>query len=174
VCNQFVQSVRPPGKHLVGNRRRVVFVFACCAEPEPELEPETVKKPEPEPEPEPLWSLSGSASLLQTVPYPRLSKSCWCSVGLMAISRLQSLLFKSVTNRQQHGPSLAACEVQAARYTASWYRKSVPLFTSETFSSATYNFSAARGRREFEEKTFPWQSPHNTVVCNPLSYSYQV
>jgi len=42
-----VQSVRPPGKHLVGNRRRVVFVFACCAEPEPELEPEpeTVKKP---------------------------------------------------------------------------------------------------------------------------------
>jgi len=34
VCNQFVQS----GKHLVDNRRRVVFVFACCAGPEPELE----------------------------------------------------------------------------------------------------------------------------------------
>jgi len=37
VCNQFVQSVHPPGKHLVDNRRRVVFVFACCAGPE--LEP---------------------------------------------------------------------------------------------------------------------------------------
>ena len=58
VCNQFVQSVHPPGKHLVDNRRRVVFVFACCAGPE--LEPEPVKNPEPEP----LWSLSGSASLV--------------------------------------------------------------------------------------------------------------
>ena len=43
MCNQFVQSVHPPGKHLVDNRRRVVFVFACCAGPE--LEPEPVKKP---------------------------------------------------------------------------------------------------------------------------------
>ena len=49
MCNQFVQSVRPPGKHLVDNRRRVVFVFACCAGPEPEPRTgtgtETSKKP---------------------------------------------------------------------------------------------------------------------------------
>jgi len=55
----------PPGKHLVDNRRRVVFVFACCAGPEPEpgLEPEPVKNLEPEP----LWSLSGSASLVRNI-----------------------------------------------------------------------------------------------------------
>ena len=42
----------PPGKHLVDNHRRVVFVFACCAGPEPE----------------PPWSLSGFASLVLPLP----------------------------------------------------------------------------------------------------------